>query len=282
MENLEEAPIPNSSETAAAQANDTFGYPNDDPAAIARNLRTELQCPVCDQIPSSLPIPSCPSGHILCKECKKKIVSNGRFGEKPCPVCHSPLGKNNISYLAGTLISFFTDIPCPNKILGCSFLGTLDGIKTHLCQFKMVLCYVCLEDCMRKDFYIHKNMDCFLKDVGNSFNFPTKSCFFLIQGDFAKDEVLVKARFIENLDDEDDESEIAIFGLSSFLTQSSNQNQAKPSKLKIVVENPDDSSFKMEVVTEIEAGPYKSKKIADSDLLLAAMEGKIIHFDLIY
>ena len=97
MENLEEAPIPNSSETAAAQANDTFGYPNDDPAAIARNLQKELQCPVCDQIPSSLPIPSCPSGHFLCKECKKKIVSNGRFGEKPCPVCHSPLGKNNIS-----------------------------------------------------------------------------------------------------------------------------------------------------------------------------------------
>ena len=70
--------------------------------------------------------------------------------------------------------------------------------------------------------------------------------------------------------------------LWTFKLQSSNQNQAKPSKLKIVVENPDDSSFKMEVVTEIEAGPYKSKKIADSDLLLAAMERKIIHFDIIY
>ena len=246
---------------------------------------------MCDQIPSSLPIPCCPSGHILCKECKKKIVSNGRFGEKPCPVCRSPLGKNNTSYLAGTLISSFTDIPCPNKILGCSFLGTLDGIKTHLCKFKMVFCNVCLDEWMRKDFYIHNNMDCFLKDVGNNFNFATKSCFFLVQGDFAKDEVLLKVRLRENLKDADvpemnleDEGvpEIDIFGFTSFVIQSSNQNQVKPSKLKIVVGNPDDDSFKMEVVTEIEAGPYKSKKIADSDLLLAAMEGKMIHFELIY
>ena len=230
MDNLEEAlPSQASTETAPAEANDTPEDPNDDAAAIARNLKKELQCPVCYHIPSSLPIPCCPSGHILCKECKKKIVSNGRLGEKPCPVCRSPLGKNNTSYLAGTLISSFTDIPCPNKILGCSFLGTLDGIKTHPCQFRMVFCYVCRrEDCMRKDFYIHNNMDCFHKDVGNNFSFPTKSCFFLVQGDFAKYEVLVKARCRENFADEDDESEIDIFGFSSFVIQSSYQNQVKP------------------------------------------------------
>ena len=61
---------------------------------------------------------------------------------------------------------------------------------------------------------------------------------------------------------------------SDFLTQDSqskkdaavsdhdnNENQVKPSKLKIVVDNPDNSPFKMEVVTEIEAGPYKSMKL---------------------
>ena len=125
-------------------------------------------------------------------------------------------------------------------------------------------------------------MDCFHKDVGNNFSFPTKSCFFLVQGDFAKDEVLVKARCRENFADEDDEPEIEIFGFSSFVIQLFNQNQVKPSKLKIVVGNPDDTSFKMEVVTEIDAGPYKLKNIADSDLLLAPMEGKMIHFELIY
>ena len=270
MDNLQEAPV-----------NDTPEDPNDDPSAIASILKKELQCPVCDEIPNSLPISCCPSGHILCKVCKTKIVS-GRFGDKPCPVCRSPLG-NNTSYLAATIISSFTDIPCPNKILGCSFLGTLDGIKTHPCQFRMVLCSVCLrEDCMRKDFYIHNNMDCFHKDDGNNFSFPTKSCFFLVQGDFAKDEVLVKARFKEIYYDEDDEPFIDIFRFTSFVIQSSNQNQVKPSKLKIVVENPDNSPFKMEVVTEIEAGPYKSMKLAASDLLLAPMEGKMIHFELIY
>ena len=108
-------------------------------------------------------------------------------------------------------------------------------------------------------------MDCFLKDVGNNFSFPTKSCFFLVQGDFAKDEVLLKVRLRENLKDADvpemnleDEGvpEIDIFGFTSFVIQSSNQNQVKPSKLKIVVGNPDNVSFKMELVTEIEAGPY--------------------------
>ena len=64
-----------------------------------------------------------------------------------------------------------------------------------------------------------------------------------------------------------------------FVIQSSNQNQVK---LKIFVGNPDDSSFKMEVVTEIETGPYKSRKISDCDLLLTAMYWKMIHFELIY
>ena len=106
----------------------------------------------------------------------------------------------------------------------------------------MVRCNVCLEECMRKDFYIHNN-NCFLKDDGNNFSFPTQSCLFLVQGEFAKDEVLMKVV----------EFEIDIYGFSSFVIQSSNQNQANPSKLRIVVENPDDSCFKMEVVTEIEA-----------------------------
>ena len=82
---------------------------------------------------------------------------------------------------------------------------------------------------MRKDFYIHNNMDCFHKDVGNNFSFPTKSCYFLVQGDFAKEEVLVKVLCREKFADEDDESEIDIFGFSSFVIQFSNQNQVKPS-----------------------------------------------------
>jgi hypothetical protein len=76
MDSIEEAPITASAETAPAEASDTPEDHDDDPAAIARNLKKELQCPVCDLIPSSLPIPCCPSGHILCKECKKKIVNS--------------------------------------------------------------------------------------------------------------------------------------------------------------------------------------------------------------
>ena len=88
-----------------------------------------------------LPIPCCSSGYILCKKCKQKIIYNREMGDKPCPVCHSPLCRTT-NYLVGTLISFFTDIPCPNKISGCSFIGTLYDVKTHLYLFKMVCCIV--------------------------------------------------------------------------------------------------------------------------------------------
>ena len=172
-----------------------------------KKLKQELQCPVCDQIPSSLPIPCCPSGHILCKECKQRIPFNRRIGDQPCPVCRSPLD-GNTSYLAGTLISTFTDIPCSNKVSGCSFKGTLEDIKDHHpCEFKMVVCFVCHAKCTRKDFFNHNNQDCFLKDAMNTFSFPTKKCFYLVQDNKTGQNVLVDVWFAGKADEDGDEDE---------------------------------------------------------------------------
>ena len=55
----------------------------------------------------------------------------------------------------------------------------------------------------------------------------------------------------------------------------------QPSKLKIVVENPDDSSFRIEVVTEIETGTYRDKG-RDDFVLGTVMQGMRIHSELIY
>ena len=246
-----------------------------------KKFKKELQCPVCDQIPASLPIPCCPSGHILCKECKENIVFNWEMRDKPCPVCRTPLGRNT-SYLAGTLISSFTDIPCSNKIRGCSFQGTLDEIKTHLCQFKMIACFVCDEECLRKDFFSHNNKDCFLKDVGNTFSFPTESCFYLIREGPTQQEVLVEAGYDRNEDDS--RMAYAYVGFTSFGVNTSKAGLAMTSKMKIVVEEPGDPSFKLEVVTSIDQTLYKiEEKIEDCDVVLAHMkEKKIVRFEMIY
>ena len=53
---------------------------------MIKKLKKEMECPVCYQIPTSLPIPTCSRGHIVCTECKKKIPFS-RNSEKPCPIC---------------------------------------------------------------------------------------------------------------------------------------------------------------------------------------------------
>ena len=290
MDIPQEASVQPLLKTPPVKPNDAPEDPNND-AAIVDNLKKELQCPVCDQIPNSLPIPCCPSGHILCKDCKKKIVPNGTFGEKRCPVCRISLGRNNTSYLAGSLISSLTDIPCSNKISGCSFQGTLDEIKDHLCLFKMLFCHVCEEEFMRKDFITHnttkikedaspsEKADCFLKDDENSFNFPTQCCFYMVGGRTSEEEVLVEACNVEDLEEYEDGDKM--MGFSSFVAQSSSQSPAK--KIKLVIDSPDDNtSYKMEVVTDIETGPYNSKIIGESDFVLPSLVGKKIQFELIY
>ena len=219
------------------------------PDPLAKKIRKELQCPVCDQIPSSLPIPCCSSGHILCKECKQKIVYNREIGDKPCPVCRSPLGRTT-SYLACTLISSFSDIPCSNKISGCSFEGTLDEVKSHLCLLEIVSCFVCGEDCMRKDFFLHNSKNCFIiKDAGKTIDFPTEDCFYMIQDSLTEKEVLVQVFYVKNQeDDELDNLLITSFGVEPSNPSSTNM----PSKMKIVMMKPDKPSFNLEVITEIE------------------------------
>ena len=245
---------------------------------MVKKLKRELQCTVCDQIPTSIPIPSCPMGHILCKECKEKIVYSRLIRDKPCPVCRSPLDRNT-SYLASTLLSFFSDIPCSYKNSGCNFQGGMDDLKAHICQFKIVECYVCDQECMGKDFFNHNNKDCFLKDVTNTFDFPSRSGLYLVKGGFTLQEVLVDVWYVNN----DDEDGVNYVGFNTFGMEASNHSLFKPSKMKIVVDTPEDPSFKMEVITVIGEGPYRAKKMADHDVVLAVRKGESrLSFELIY
>ena len=53
-------------------------------SAHMHKLGRILACPVCLEVPTSTPIYRCDNGHILCKECRKKLTT--------CPECRIRLG----------------------------------------------------------------------------------------------------------------------------------------------------------------------------------------------
>ena len=242
---------------------------------ILKKLKKEMQCPVCDQIPTSIPIPACHKGHIVCMECKDKspdirMYSSASRRDTFCPICLDPMD-DNISYIAGTVLSLMKDIPCSFKNSGCTFEGSLEDHKAHgdVCMFKMVFCFVCEEECTRKDFPSHNNKVCFLKTPSNTFRFPDRSSLYLVQVN-PEEEILVEACYVNNARIRMDEEGIDYVGFNIYLLENSS-SLARSSKMKIVMTSPpDDPSFQIEATSAITAGPYMVKKMWDTDLVLAA------------
>jgi len=190
--------------------------------------------------------------------------------DKPCPTCNSPLYEN-ISHVAGTVISLLPNIPCSYKNSGCSFEGSLDDHNVHseVCMFKMVFCFICEEECLRRDFPSHKNKDCFLKSPSNTFRFPDRDRLYLVQVN-PEEEILVEACYVSNTGMRMDENGIDYVGFNFFLIENSSSLTSFP-KMKIVMTSPPDNpTFQIEATRVITAGPYKVKKMWDTDLVLAA------------
>eukprot|EP00088_Acartia_fossae_P062336 TRINITY_DN751_c0_g1_i20.p1 TRINITY_DN751_c0_g1~~TRINITY_DN751_c0_g1_i20.p1 ORF type:complete len:364 (-),score=62.00 TRINITY_DN751_c0_g1_i20:504-1526(-) len=59
------------------------------------SLEELVTCPVCFELPETLPVPCCRKGHIICAGCRRKVTC--------CPMCRSPLD-DNVSQIAGDLI----------------------------------------------------------------------------------------------------------------------------------------------------------------------------------
>ena len=136
----------------------------------------------------------------------------------------------------------------------------------------MIECQICVEECMRKDFFSHNNKDCFLKDAENIFCFPIKSCFYLIQEGPTQQEVLVEVSYVKN---EDENWMIDCVGFTVFEVKTSHGGLAMPTKMKVVVEDADEPSFKLEVVTSIGQTLYTLReKIEDCNVVLADKKGK--------
>ena len=113
-------------------------------------IKSQLECPVCFNIPRDLPIPSCPSGHIVCRPCKKRVTH--------CPTCRQPMPANMTNSVVGGLIEQVQH-RCKFNDQGCEVKMLLKDLVIHekQCPERTIKCP--RDDCARlvklKDFDTH-------------------------------------------------------------------------------------------------------------------------------
>jgi len=95
---------------------------NQSVASRMTKIESQLECPVCFNIPRDLPVPSCPSGHIVCIPCKKRVLD--------CPTCRQPLPENSTNSVVGALIEQVHH-KCKYSDQGCELKMMLKDLVTH-------------------------------------------------------------------------------------------------------------------------------------------------------
>ena len=95
---------------------------NQSVASQLAKIKIQLECPVCLNIPRDLPLPSCPSGHIVCRPCKERV--------EDCPTCRQPMPPNMINSLVGGLIEH-VEHKCKYSDQGCKVKMMLKDLQLH-------------------------------------------------------------------------------------------------------------------------------------------------------
>jgi len=121
-----------------------------DESSLRRELESEVECPVCYNIPRTLPVPCCPAGHITCARCRSRVVH--------CPTCRRLLG-DNTSHLAAAIIDKVQH-KCRFWEQGCGYKALLKDLEGHevVCNERTIQCPLpngCDEKVQLKNFYIH-------------------------------------------------------------------------------------------------------------------------------
>ena len=88
---------------------------------------------VCYNIPRDLPLPSCPSGHFVCRPCKTKV--------KDCPTCRQTMPANMTNSAIGALIEQ-VEHNCKFSDQGCGVKMMLKDLVTHekTCPDRTIQC----------------------------------------------------------------------------------------------------------------------------------------------
>ena len=92
------------------------------------DMKKEIECPVCLEVPRKGPIFSCPNGHLVCQKCKRES----------CPTCREVMGDNK-SLVAVKLIERILH-DC--KFVECEEEFPLNEIDEHekICKHRDVTC----------------------------------------------------------------------------------------------------------------------------------------------
>ena len=153
-------------------------------------MESQLECPVCFNIPRDLPVPSCPAGHIVCRPCKERV--------EDCHTCRQPMPANMTNSVVGALIEQVQH-SCKYNDQGCQVKMMLEDLVTHekQCQEKIIECpyYECDKLVKLKDFDKHTRFS-HLKILTNDSSLR----FTIAKNDVISDEPKVRMACIMALD----------------------------------------------------------------------------------
>ena len=125
-------------------------------------VENSMECSACFTVPRQLPIPCCPSGHLICGTCRGKVKGK-------CPTCRRKLRKGDVNSLAAALYDK-VDHRC--KFFPCEEKALLADILVHelKCKDRIIKCPghnsgggICGKEVKFKNFIEHCNRgDCFV------------------------------------------------------------------------------------------------------------------------
>jgi len=121
---------------------------------LSKVVESTLKCPVCLNLPRDLPVPSCPSGHIVCRSCRPQVADN------KCPTCRQQMPANMTNSVVGSLIEQ-VEHKCKFGDQGCEVKLLLKEIEIHekSCQKRTVKCAFknCGMTVLMNEFNFHAN-----------------------------------------------------------------------------------------------------------------------------
>ena len=99
---------------------------------LQQQLKDILECNVCFNVPETAPIYQCINGHLLCKDCNKKLTS--------CPCCRELL--SNVRSLVAEKLLDVIPTGCKFKKYGCDVSLPRADLPTHskVCQYREITC----------------------------------------------------------------------------------------------------------------------------------------------
>ena len=92
------------------------------------NLKKQIECPICLEVPRKGPVYACPNGHLVCQRCK----------QESCPTCMEDVGDNKSLVAVAVIENILHDC----KFVECAEEFSLSHIEAHekICEHRFVAC----------------------------------------------------------------------------------------------------------------------------------------------